>query len=80
MARFLSFDTIDKNQTNYWFGVYHIENSGVYGLHEDRETGDFTLLDHEGYPIDDCNDHDGIKAQLIEEWEKLPYAEGEDDV
>jgi len=50
--------------TRYWFSV----DGTDYGL-ADRN-GELTLLDFEGYPIDEVNDHEHIKAALIPHYEK----------
>ncbi|BDM66254.1 hypothetical protein NFHSH190041_37060 (plasmid) [Shewanella sp. NFH-SH190041] len=53
-----------NEQTVYWFSV----NEENYGIAD--QGGDLTLLDFEGYPIDECNDHENIKAALIPHYEK----------
>lgn len=59
-VQFLEADKqFQNNQTVYWFNVDG-ENYAIAGCN-----GDLTLLDSEGCPIDDCNDHDGIKDLLI---------------
>lgn len=42
----------------HWFDVDGSEYAVVYG--DDRY-----LIDHNGTPIDPCNDHDGILDQLL---------------
>jgi len=51
--------------TVYWFDV----NNTTYGISDSN--GEMTLVDYEGYPIDECNDHEGIKGLLIEEIKEL---------
>lgn len=51
--------------TRYWFLV----NGENYCIADNN--GDLTLLDSEGYPIDDCNDHEGIKDALTKEYKNL---------
>lgn len=53
-----------EEQTRYWFTVEG-ENYCIADTN-----GDLQLLDSEGYPIEECNDHDGIKDALIPEYEK----------
>ena len=58
---------IDQNWQNetikYWFTV-----NGEYFCIADN-CGELTLLDFEGYPIDACNDQEGVKDSLIPEYE-----------
>ena len=52
-------DTQNQNTTQ-WFLVEGVS----FGLchNQDRSC---QLLDSEGYPIDDCNDHEKLKAMLM---------------
>ena len=50
--------------TRYWFSV-NDENFCIAD-----QNGELSLLDCDGYPIEECNDIDGIKALLIPEYEK----------
>jgi hypothetical protein len=54
---------IDQNMqdetTNYWFDV----NGESFALSDCN--GDVQLLDCDGCPVEDCNDHDGIKQLLL---------------
>jgi len=52
-----------EQQTKYWFNV----DGEDFCLAEDYSgwDGALSLLDTEGFPIEDCNDHDGIKSALI---------------
>lgn len=70
---FLSKEHDAKNeQTAYFFEV--TKNDGEteeYGLYE--RNGEFFLYDYEGYPIDECNDHDRVKEKLEQCWEDLTH-------
>tara|TARA_R110000737_G_scaffold228131_1_gene242260 strand:- start:82 stop:303 length:222 start_codon:yes stop_codon:yes gene_type:complete len=59
-ANHITTDVNAQNGTNYWFEV----NGEEYALAE-VEDG-FRLLDCDGCPIEDCNDHDNIKQLLID--------------
>ena len=60
---------VDKDQnwqdetTNYWFLV----DGESYGISDSN--GEQRLLDSDGCPVEDCNDHDGIKALLMPHYE-----------
>lgn len=66
----MNIEFIEKDQdwqnetTRYWFSV----NDESYCIADSN--GETSLLDSEGYPIEECNDHDGIKAALLPEYEK----------
>ena len=45
--------------TNYWFLV----DGESFALSDCN--GEVQLLDCDGCPVDDCNDHDGIKQLLV---------------
>jgi len=65
MIEFIEKEEVWQNETTkYWFDVdgekYCVADKG----------GDLSLLDSEGYPIEDCNDHDNIKDLLLPEYEK----------
>ncbi len=66
----MNIEFIEKEQdwqnetTRYWFSV----DGESYCIADTN--GETTLLDSEGYPIDDCNDHDKIKDALLPEYEK----------
>jgi len=49
----------------YWFCV----DGEDYGIHDCK--GETSLLDIDGYPIDECNDPDGIKEALEVELDKI---------
>ena len=55
---------IQNETTRYWFSFAE-ENFCIAD-----QNGELTLLDCDGMPIEDCNDHDGIKNILIPEYEK----------
>ncbi|MCK5602768.1 hypothetical protein KAR91_12885 [Candidatus Pacearchaeota archaeon] len=61
---------IEKDQdwanetTRYWFSV----NGENYCMADNN--GSVSLLDSEGYPIDDCNDHSNIKDLLTHHYQK----------
>lgn len=48
-----------EESTRYWFNV----DGEEYAINDN--CGDLTLLDHEGYPIEECNDHKNIMAALL---------------
>ena len=65
-----SINFIEKDQdwanetTRYWFDV----DGTNYCIAD--QNGDLTLLDDEGFPIEEQNDHNRIKAALIPHYEK----------
>ena len=46
--------------TRVWFSV----DGEEYAIADNFDEG-ISLLDSEGYPIDDCNDHEGLKDALL---------------
>ncbi len=54
----------ENETTRYWFTV-----DGTEFCISDTN-GYLSLLDSEGYPIEECNDHGNIKDALIPEYEK----------
>ena len=48
-----------NDTTRYWFEV----DGADYCIAD--KNGDLSLLDCDGCPIEECNDHDGIKDALI---------------
>lgn len=62
---FIEKDQIWQDETtNYWFEV-----DGINWAILDNN-GEIKLLDTDGYPVEDCNDHDNIKDLLFPEYEK----------
>ena len=58
--QFLAKDQVWQDETTrYWFSV----DGETYGISDN--CGLLTLLDHEGYPIEEQNDHDNLKDALI---------------
>ena len=53
-----------NERTNYWFEV----DGESWALSD--QNGELTLLDSEGYPVEDCNDQGSVKDLLIPEYEK----------
>ena len=53
-----------NGSTNYWFDV----DGETYAICD--EAGQLSLLDCDGCPIDECNDHDNVKDALIPEYKK----------
>jgi len=59
---FITKQEIGQNATvNYWFDV----DGENYALSEFE--GKLSLLDCDGCPIEDCNDHDNVKQLLIDQ-------------
>ena len=56
-----------NEQTIYWFD-FDGENYGISDIN-----GYLQLLDYEGYPIEDCNDFNGVKEKLIKLIEDYKY-------
>jgi len=52
-------DTQNEN-TTYWYLI----DGESYGLCTNTD-GTIQLLDYEGFPVDECNDHDNIKMMLL---------------
>ena len=52
-------DTQNEN-TTYWYLI----DGESYGLCINTD-GTSQLLDSEGFPVDECNDHDNIKTMLL---------------
>ena len=50
--------------TRYWFEV----DKDYYCIAD--QNGELTLLDSEGYPIEEQNDHDKIKQALLPHYEQ----------
>lgn len=63
--QFVGIDKVGQSeQSNYWFDV----DGDQYAIADN--CGETKLLDSEGYPIEECNDHDRIKDALLSEYEK----------
>ena len=59
-ANYITTDVNSQDGTNYWFEV----NGENYAISEFEN--ELRLLDCDGCPIEDCNDHDNIKQLLID--------------
>jgi hypothetical protein len=59
MIKFIEKDQIWQNETtNYWFNV----NGKQWAVSDCR--GELKLLDHDGYPVEPCNDRENLLELL----------------